>query len=123
MVVSATRQTRAVLAIGGVLIVMCLTLLFAAALGANAAETHYCWGEGLPGLKTCYGTQRWENAVYGQGTQHAVCVGTTEYGNETCSGGPGEGTYDALGRLELSQPWIYNRAPGESQVYGISFTP
>lgn len=101
----------------------CLGILVAAPGDANATESPYCGGQWLGGLATCYGASRTFNAVYGQGNQHSVCVGSSQGGNVTCSSGPGQGTYDALGAWVYAAPWIKNQGLTSNQVWGIAFTP
>ena len=103
-------------------IAMFLILLVASPQHASATESPYCGGW-LGSQATCYGAKRTFNAVYGSGQQHAVCVGSSQGGNVTCSGGPGQGTYDALGGWVTSSPWIQNKGFSSNLVQGIAFTP
>lgn len=121
---SATVRHRSGLALASLAAILttCILLLSGPLPTANATESPYCGGW-LAAQSTCYGPARTFNAVYGIGEQHAVCVGSTLGGNVTCTHGPGEGTYDALGGWQSAQPWIQNRGFSENLVHGIAFTP
>jgi hypothetical protein len=119
---SFSRRLKPALALAAVAAGMCLALLAGAPQAAHATESPYCGGW-VGGQQTCYGESRTFNAVYGTGAQHAVCVGSAQGGNVTCTSGPGEGTYDALGEWVFAAPWIQNRGLTENLVHGIAFTP
>lgn len=114
---------RAKVLIAALAAAACFGLLAVAPQDAPAAEQGYCGGQWTPGLATCYGASRTFNAVYGQGNQHSVCVGASQGGNVTCSPGPGQGTYNALGGWVFAAPWISNQGFQPNQVWGVAFTP
>jgi hypothetical protein len=117
-----TYSIKGTLALLGVTISLLLCLLSGAPQAAQATESPYC-GTTLNGLETCYGAARTFNAVYGSGRDHAVCVGSSQGGNVTCSSNPNEGTYDALGGWVSADPWIKNQGFSSNRVGGIAFTP
>lgn len=117
------HPAKAALALAVAGLAIFLTVLVISPKAAQASESPYCGGTLAAAPATCYGAARTFNAVYGSGLQHAVCVGSSQGGNVTCSHNPSEGTYDALGGWVSAQPWISNQGGSPNQVGGIAFTP
>lgn len=120
MTSSIRRYPFAFLMLLGIAGVCCAALL-ASAPAANAGFSNYCGGN-LGGLQTCFGGARWLNAVGGSGANHSVCVGTSNYENVTCSGGPGQFTYNPQAYANVS-PWIYNQGATVNSVQGVAYFP
>lgn len=107
------------LATGALAIALMLALL---APNAGATESPYCGGW-LAAKATCSGAARTFNAQYGSGQQGSVCVGNGISG-WSCSGGPGQGVYRAVGYWITTNPAISNNMwSGNNLVQGIAFTP
>jgi hypothetical protein len=130
MVGSLSHHPKALFALGGIVLAMCLSVLLGSPTGAMASETHYCYNQTLPGWNQCVGTQRTLNALFGQGTQHSVCVWASRTGNggnivgsQMCSSGGGQGVYNSSMGLDVFYPYILENAPGSGTVFGVSYAP
>lgn len=127
---SAVQPQRWVI-LAGIAGVLVALLFLGDARGATASESQYCYGVNLGGYAQCVGSGRELNAVYGQGSQHSVCVWAAVYSNgegplggTACSSGGGEGVYHATGYPVAGLwPVIKNNAAGSNTVYGLAFKP
>ena len=116
-------QARRAGTLSGLVGLVALLLLFAAPQAAQAAESHFCYGQSVSAKNYCHGAARTYNATYGQGASGSVCIGNGVSGS-ACSGGAGEGVYKAVGEWIYNEPWITNNMwSGSQTVYGIAFTP
>lgn len=121
---SIDRRPKAMLALGGIVLALCISLLLSSAPGAQAGTSSYCSNQTLGSHARCGGAGRTLYALYGWGDQHSVCVGVYELpGHYTCSGGAGQGTYNDLGTTAWFTPWIQNNAEGNNTVHGVAYQP
>jgi hypothetical protein len=119
------HRPKAIIALGGVVLAVCLMFLLGSPPGVKA-NTYYCNNQTLGSYGRCDGAPRWLYATYGWGDQHSVCVlattypGGGAYGGYTCSGGPGQGTltYVTDGTAFYLYPAIANHAAGSNTVHG-----
>jgi hypothetical protein len=107
--------------VGGVLLAALVAVLLALPVGANASQSPYC-GTWLGSLESCFGASRTLYAVQGEGEQHSVCVGTSNYENVGCSSGPGHYVYEPEATAYVA-PWIQNNATGSNLVHGTAYQP
>jgi hypothetical protein len=128
MAEAMTRRTRALLALSGALAGICMLLFAGPAPQADAfTTTVFCDGQWVGGYQQCHGAQRNMYADFGWGDQHGVCL-FADFNNgypypQSCSGGPGEGVYFAMGYTEVKWPVIENRAGGANFVHGRAYSP
>lgn len=122
MTESVSRRPKVILALGAAVIAMCMGLVAASPPESQAfTTTVYCEGRVLGGEQSCWGAERSMYAVFGWGDQHSVCVGWSVV-TGPCSGGPGQGVYDAFGTTHYAAPRISNNAPGTNTVHGRAYT-
>jgi hypothetical protein len=122
MAESLTHRPKAVLALGAAVIAMCLGIFAANPPTSQAfTTTVYCDGVTLGNSQMCHGAARSMYAVYGVGAQHSVCVFADSFWY-ICSGGPGQGIYDAFGQNYYGVPGIQNNAAGSNTVHGRAYT-
>lgn len=120
---SINQPAKHILALTGVVIALCVSYLAAAPSNAEAGTSGYCGNVTLGGFGGCTGGLRSLYAVLGWGDQHPVCVRTVQVGVLTCSGAPGEGTYDNFGFTFNGEPQIFNHAAGNNTVHGVAYQP
>jgi hypothetical protein len=118
---SIGNSVKVAAALAGATLMLCIILLLGSPPQAEAGSSNFCYGHSMGNWETCYGSPRTFNAVYGQGTNHSVCVGGDSiYG---CSPGGGQGVYVPMGSLAYRTPWIRNNGATWSVVYGVAYWP
>jgi hypothetical protein len=118
----------------GLFAVVAALVAFTAPSQAEAGVSNFCENQKISGLgapfpeDVCIGAARTVYAVGGWGDQHSMCVGIGWngpgfWGAKTCSGGPGQWTYNALGTSVYGYPKIENNAAGWNVVHGRAYQP
>jgi hypothetical protein len=120
---ASTQTSKALTALSGVLVTLCLAWLLAAPADASAGTSTYCNNQTLGSHAWCSGAPRSLYAVYGWGDNHTVCVTTQEVGSFACSTGPGAGAYVNFGFTFWGTPKIENNAVGNNLVHGVAYQP
>ena len=131
MIEVARRRSITLLALGGMVMAMCLAFLVASPVSAQAEGwVNYCNNQKLGGQHEvpppyfyCLGSERWYGSVMGEGDQHSVCV-VASNGETMCTTGPNAWVYDpGDGVFRFGKPYISNSAPGWNIVHAVSWTP
>lgn len=121
-------RPKAILALGAAVLAMCLTFILDSPPSAQASQSNYCYNVTLPGEGVCTGAKRKLDAVWGQGTEHSVCVWASWYSNpqspfpgqQLCSSGGGQAVFNGSMGEDQFYPFIWEHAPGAGTVYGIA---
>jgi hypothetical protein len=112
------HRLRTFLALGGIVLAMCLSFLAVSPGNAQAdGWTNYCngqklggWNETWPPYPYCYGAARWYGSVMGEGDQHSVCP-IASNDSMMCTTGPGAWVYNpGDGVFRWREPSIYQNS-------------
>jgi hypothetical protein len=130
MAESLISRPKAILALGAAVLAMCVGVFATSPPSSQAfTTTVFCDGQWVAGWPSwCFGASRTIYADYGWGDQHIVCLLATgdngvQYGNRSCSAGPGKGVYNALGITDYLHPTIENMGGWANFVHGRAYTP
>lgn len=115
-------RAKAILALGGAIAAICMAFSLGLPPNAQAGESTFCANQTLPGKEFCSGSRRYLTAEYAWGDQHSVCarIGELTELYSTCSGGPGQGTYNNTMGYGNWTPQIFNQGLTSNVVHGVA---